>query len=100
MSTPPSDAIHLRITGHVQGVGYRLTMGEVARSLGVDGWVRNRRDGSVEAVLRGPPDRVEQLVAWSHQGPPGARVLQVERRAAQSAEAALIGSGFTTLTTA
>jgi acylphosphatase len=92
-------AIHLRITGHVQGVGYRLTMGDVARSLGVDGWARNRHDGSVEAVLRGPPELVEQLVAWAHRGPPGAHVRHVESRPAKADEAAQIRAGFTTLAT-
>lgn len=99
MSAAP-DAIHLRITGQVQGVGYRLTMGDVARTLGVRGWVRNRRDGSVEAVLSGPTGLCEQLIEWAHRGPPGAQVDTVERRPAKPEEAAQIRHAFETLPTA
>ena len=49
-----------------------------ARRLGVTGWVRNRHDGSVEAVAQGPTEAVEALVEWSRQGPPGARVTDVQ----------------------
>ncbi len=66
--------------GQVQGVFYRGSTAEEARAQGVDGWVRNRNDGGVEAVFEGPPEAVEALVAWCRKGPRWARVdaLEVE----------------------
>jgi acylphosphatase len=69
--------LHLAVTGLVQGVSYRWSMVQEARHLGLDGWVRNRRDGSVEAAVRGPEDRVRKLVEWARRGPPAARVDDV-----------------------
>jgi acylphosphatase len=66
------------IRGRVQGVGFRYSMRLEARRLGVSGWVRNRHDGSVEAVAQGPAEAVEALVEWSRHGPPGARVTDVQ----------------------
>jgi acylphosphatase len=69
---------HLVIRGRVQGVWYRGSMQEEARRLHVAGWVANERDGSVVAEIEGEQTAVDALVAWAHQGPPGARVNGVE----------------------
>ncbi len=68
---------HLRITGHVQGVGYRYYMDYKARQFGITGWVRNRPDGSVEAVIQGEPDAVEAVIERARRGPPRAAVTEV-----------------------
>jgi len=70
-------ATHLRIVGLVQGVGYRDAMCREADRLGVTGWVRNCRDGSVEAIVDGAPRAVEAIIAWANRGPPAARVTGV-----------------------
>lgn len=70
--------VTLTVTGRVQGVGFRYALQAEARRLGTDGWVRNRRDGAVEAVVSGDPDAVEGVIAWAHDGPPSARVDDVD----------------------
>lgn len=70
--------VHLIIHGIVQGVFFRYETETQARKLGLTGWVRNRRDGSVEVVAEGPKDKLEKLVQWCHKGPPRARVDRVE----------------------
>ena len=69
---------HLRIEGRVQGVFYRASLIDEARRLGLAGWVRNRRDGSVEAVLAGATDAVQRLLDWASHGPPAAVVDRVD----------------------
>jgi len=71
-------AKRLTILGRVQGVGFRYSMVEEAQRLGVTGWVRNRRNGAVEAVVDGTPDAVEAMLAWARSGPRGARVTDVQ----------------------
>jgi acylphosphatase len=66
--------VHVLVRGEVQGVGYRYTMRMVAREAGVAGWVRNRRDGSVEAEVEGTDAQVDEVLAWMAEGPPGSRV--------------------------
>ncbi len=67
----------LVITGLVQGVGFRYAMAAEARLLGVNGWVRNRRDGSVEAMIAGSAGQIEAMLEWSRRGPGGAEVENV-----------------------
>src|SRR5258707_8454295 len=71
-------AKHLKISGRVQGVGFRYSMRDEAERLGVTGWVRNRRDGTVEAVIDGAPEAVEAVFAWGRRGPRRAQVNEVE----------------------
>jgi acylphosphatase len=76
-------AVRLRIEGQVQGVGYRMWVVQMARSLGVDGWVRNRGDGSVEVLAIGEPPAVGDLGSACGVGPRGARVSAVTPSTAQ-----------------
>ena len=73
----------LRISGRVQGVGYRAALQSAAQANGISGWVRNRRDGTVEAVLQGDSADIESLLAWARRGPPSARVTDLTVEAAQ-----------------
>ncbi len=70
--------VHLRIHGRVQGVFFRASTMDKAKELGLTGWVRNNPDGSVEVIAEGSRERVETLVAWSHEGPRHAVVNRVE----------------------
>jgi acylphosphatase len=69
---------HVFVSGRVQGVYYRATTRDRAREEGVDGWVKNLRDGRVEAVFEGDADAVESMVAFCHEGSRRARVEDVE----------------------
>lgn len=79
-------ALRLHVTGLVQGVGYRESMRREAAALGVQGWVRNRHDGSVEALVDGPPDAVRALIDWAWRGPRAARVAGVKSVGIESDE--------------
>jgi acylphosphatase len=68
---------HLIITGRVQGVGYRNYLAYKAQQFQIKGWVRNRNDGSVEAVIQGAPENVDALILRAHRGPPKASVSGV-----------------------
>ncbi len=70
--------VRVVVSGRVQGVWYRGWTVDEARARGLDGWVRNRRDGTVEAVFAGAPEAVAEMVAACRQGPPLARVVVVE----------------------
>lgn len=91
-------AKRLLIEGLVQGVGYRYAFAERATALGLAGWVRNRRDGSVEASVHGAAEAEDAIVAWAHQGPRAARVSRVG--VADEREAAPAGTAFEILPTA
>jgi acylphosphatase len=81
----------IRVKGRVQGVGFRAALRHEARKLGVSGWVRNRADGSVEALLQGPEDIVECLMAWARRGPPGAAVAELTAADGDAEEACCAG---------
>jgi acylphosphatase len=70
---------HVMIEGRVQGVFFRHHTQEMAFKLRVKGWVRNRRDGTVEAVFEGDMERVNEIIEWCHHGPPAAKVIKVHR---------------------
>jgi acylphosphatase len=74
---------HLRIRGKVQGVGFRAALYREAVRLNVTGWVRNRGDGTVEAVIQGTEQCVDAISLWVGQGPRGARVDHVEVQSAE-----------------
>ena len=75
--TAPLETVRLRITGQVQGVGYRFWATRTGTSLGLRGWVRNRTDGSVEALVTGAPEAVAAMIEASRTGPFGAQVSDV-----------------------
>jgi acylphosphatase len=82
--------VHVRVEGRVQGVGYRAFVVMNADELGLAGWVRNRRDGSVEAVFQGSEAAIEEMLQLCAAGPPASRVNRVE----QIGEGAGTFSGF------
>lgn len=97
MSTSPErTCVRVRIVGEVQGVGFRWWTQQTASGLGLDGWVRNRRDGDVEAVLAGPREVVDKMIALCRAGPSSARVDGVNVQPEDEAPAA----GFTLMPTA
>jgi acylphosphatase len=87
-------ALHLTISGRVQGVGFRWSMCAEALAHGARGWVRNRRDGRVEAVVDGDDVAVAAMLRWAQRGPRMARVDHVDSRPATAGETALVGAGF------
>ena len=68
----------LSIHGRVQGVYFRDSMRQQARQLGITGWVRNRTDGTVEAMVSGEPEAVAKIIEWARHGPPTAKVTDVQ----------------------
>lgn len=78
-----TSAVRIEIRGRVQGVWYRAWTVEQANLRALRGWVRNRRDGSVEALLIGPADKVDAMIEACREGPPAARVDSVQRFPAQ-----------------
>jgi acylphosphatase len=94
-------SVRLRITGLVQGIGFRAFVADEAARLGARGWVRNRRDRSVEALVAGAPDIVGEMIVACRRGPPGSQVdgVEVEAAGAGSAETAAPGPAFRILPT-
>lgn len=79
-------AVSVRVTGHVQGVAYRAWCRAAALDRGLRGWVRNRGDGSVEALMAGPEEAVKEMLTAMGEGPGAARVTDVWSEAADPAE--------------
>lgn len=94
-------AVRVRLHGRVQGVFFRAWTTEEANRRGLSGWVRNRADGTVEAVFSGPAERVDDMIAACHEGPPHAAVSRVETAPVGEGEGDLApGQGFRQLPTA
>jgi acylphosphatase len=91
---------HIAVRGRVQGVGFRAFVEDRSVSLGVEGWVRNRRDGSVEAVFAGPIAAVEAVIESCRAGPRHARVDALDQREGTAAELDSRGVAFACLPTA
>jgi acylphosphatase len=70
-------SVKVNVTGRVQGVGFRYSTQRQAQRLGVKGWVRNERDGSVTVVIEGPKAAVDEMVSWLHEGPGFANVADL-----------------------
>lgn len=79
-------AVRLTITGRVQGVGYRDFVRSEARARNLVGWVRNRRDGSVEAIVKGASESVDELIAACWRGPRASNVVDVQTQVADTGE--------------
>lgn len=71
------ETLDVRVIGRVQGVGFRAATVRQAHLLGVTGWVRNVPDGSVEVLIQGKPEQVDQMLSWLHRGPPAGQVREV-----------------------
>lgn len=80
MTTEERTRAHVFVSGRVQGVYYRANTRDTAAQKDLDGWIRNREDGRVEAVFEGPRDAVEEMIEWCHTGSPAARVDTVEAK--------------------
>ncbi len=93
---------HVVIRGRVQGVGYRAWTEYTALERGLQGWARNRRDGSVEALFIGPPDAVAGMIELCREGPRGSRVVSIDQRDGTADDVALRRRGelFSVLPTA
>jgi acylphosphatase len=77
---PLIETVFVHVRGKVQGVGFRMATVRRAHMVGATGWVQNRNDGSVEALVQGTPDQVDQMLEWLGRGPPGAVVREITSR--------------------
>ena len=85
---------HVIVRGRVQGVGYRAFVAHEADRRALEGWVRNRRDGTVEAVFAGPDDAVRAMIGTCRKGPPGSHVEAIEERAELAAGRGFLGGPY------
>jgi acylphosphatase len=92
--------VRVVVTGRVQGVAFRDFVQREARARGVGGWVRNRRDGAVEALFAGAPEIVAEMLAACWRGPPASRVADVRVTEADAEDASAPDAGFSILPTA
>ena len=90
--TTDRTAAKIHVTGHVQGVYFRAWTRAEARRLGLDGWVRNEPDGSVTALIAGPRQSVDAMIALLHRGPPDAVVAKLT---VEEADVTEVPAGFT-----
>lgn len=88
MAEEPVQRVRIRVKGLVQGVYYRASTQHEARALGLVGWVRNTADGAVEMEAQGPAGAIARLATWCRQGPPAARVRDVDVARIPAAEKA------------
>ncbi len=93
------EATRLIIRGRVQGVGYRAWLAREAERRGLKGWVRNRREGSVEALVAAEAEMLAELVAACREGPPAAMVAEVEILAVGEGDVTVLAAGFSVLPT-
>jgi acylphosphatase len=94
MSMEPTRTVHVVIIGRVQGIGFRAWTHHQAELRGLDGWVRNRRQGSVEAVFSGPQSVVDAMIEACREGPAGAVVDRIEAAKTDDTMVPRPGSGF------
>jgi acylphosphatase len=101
MSDPPHIVVHVVVHGRVQGVGYRAFVAREAARHCVEGWVRNCRDGTVEALFKGEAEVIDDMLAACRQGPSGSRVDAIHQRAGSDADlrARVPGEEFSLLPT-
>jgi acylphosphatase len=92
--------VRVTIKGRVQGVGFRAWITANAQALGIAGWVRNRRNGTVEAVFAGSAEAIEEMCVDCHEGPPAARVSELEQQEGGPSDLGMIEGKFVQLTTA
>ena len=85
-SPDPTTARHIHVSGRVQGVAFRWSMQQRAEQLGIVGWVRNLSDGRVEGRIQGPSDAIDEMLLWLADGPPPARVDDLDVRACEPKE--------------
>jgi acylphosphatase len=78
MESGDRERAHVYVSGQVQGVFFRDSTQEIAEQLGLTGWVKNLPDGRVEALFEGPSERVREMIRWCEQGPPHAKVDDVD----------------------
>lgn len=101
MSDVPHIVVHIVVHGRVQGVGYRAFVAREAGRHCLEGWVRNCRDGTVEALFKGEPDVIGDMIAACRKGPFGSRVDAIDQRAGSDADvrARVPGEEFSVLPT-